>query len=56
MLARLADEEVSELARVDTAAHLDFGSDESTWKPWQWRLYWLDLDAVHAQFPHQEAA
>lgn len=56
MLARLADEEVSELARVDTAAHEDFGPDESRWTPPQWRRYFAVIEAVHAQFPHQEAA
>lgn len=56
MVPRLADEEVTELAKVDQAAHQDFGRDEATWQPWQWRQYWLDLDAVRAQFPHREAA
>ncbi|MEU6768581.1 hypothetical protein ABZ916_39485 [Streptomyces sp. NPDC046853] len=56
MLARLADEEVTELAKVDQAAHRDFGSDESTWMPWHWRQYWIAIDKVHVQFPHGEAA
>ena len=55
MLARLADEEVTELAKVDLAAHEDFGRDEAEWTPPQWRRYFNDLDAVHAQF-HQEAS
>lgn len=56
MVPRLADEEVTELAKVDQAAHEDFGPDEGSWTPPQWRRYFADLDAVHAQFPHGEAA
>jgi hypothetical protein len=54
MVPRLADEEVTELAKVDQAAHEDFGRDEGSWTPPQWRRYFADIDAIHAQFPHEQ--
>lgn len=45
-----ADAEVSELARVDLQLHEDFGRDETTWTPQQWRDYFDEIEAVHAEF------
>ncbi|WP_405673138.1 hypothetical protein [Streptomyces sp. NBC_01530] len=49
-LPRPADQEVSELARVDRRLHEDFGRDESMWLPQQWRDYFDEIAAVHAGY------
>lgn len=49
LLPRPADAEVSELARVDSRLHADFGRDESLWTPQQWRDYFDEISTVHAE-------
>ncbi|MGW5582819.1 hypothetical protein [Streptomyces sp. NPDC003857] len=49
-LPRPADQEVSALARVDQRMHDEFGHNEATWTPQQWRDYFAEIDAVHADY------
>lgn len=52
----LADITENALVEVYEEAHREFGPDDSTWWPGQWREYWLRLDAARIEAGWTEAS